>query len=111
MLHSLLSLKMAAMVAALGLDTAEWKNPSADMTAEVQALADLQKKAASGQTPTESLQEEINKIKALADKGDKDAQFAMGLFLQQSNAQGSLPQALEYYKKAADNGQLQAMNN
>ena len=35
----------------------------------------------------------------------------MGLFLQQSNAQGSLPQALEYYKKAADKGQLQAMNN
>ena len=111
MLHSLLSLKMAAMVAALGLDTAEWKNPSSEMTAEVQALADLQKKAASGETPTESLQEEINKIKGLADKGDKDAQFAMGLFLQQSNAQGSLPQALEYYKKAADNGQLQAMNN
>jgi TPR repeat protein len=111
MLYSLLSLKLAAMVAALGLDTAEWKNPSSEMTAEVQALADLQKKAASGETPTESLQEEINKIKALADKGDKDAQFAMGLFLQQSNAQGSLPQALEYYKKAAENGQLQAMNN
>jgi TPR repeat protein len=111
MLHSLLSLKMAAMVAALGLDTAEWKSPSSDMVNEVQALADLQKKAANGETPTESLQEEINKIKGLADKGDKDAQFAMGLFLQQSNAQGSLPQALEYYKKAADNGQLQAMNN
>jgi len=111
MLHSLLSLKLAAMVAALGLDTAEWTKPSAEMENEVKALAELQKNAASGQTPTESLQEEINKIKALADKGDKDAQFAMGLFLQQSNAQGSLPQALEYYKKAADNGQLQAMNN
>src|SRR5688572_6139518 len=111
MLHSLLSLKMAAMVAALGLDTAEWANPSPEITAQVQALADLQQKASTGETSQEGLQEIINKIKELADKGDKDAMFSMGLFLQQSNGQNALPQALDYYKKAADKEQLQAMNN
>lgn len=113
MLHSLISLKMAAMVAALGLDTAEWSKASPDMVAHVQALADAQAAAAKGEQPPagKTLQETINKIKELADKGDKDAQFSMGLFLQQSNAQGALQQALDYYKRAADQDQLQAMNN
>ena len=112
MLPSIASLKIAAMVAALGLDTAEWSKPSADMTNQVQALADATAAAAKGEQPKVPLQETINKIKDLADKSnDKDAQFAMGLFLQQSNQQGALDQAVTYYKKAADNGQLQAMNN
>jgi len=113
MLHSLLALKLAAMAAALGLDTTEWNSPSPEVTAQVQALENLQKAAAEGKAAPEgnTLQDVINKIKELADKGDKDAQFSMGLFLQQSNGQGALQQALEYYKKAADQGQLQAMNN
>ena len=113
MLHSLLSLKMAAMAAALGLDTTEWSSPSPAMTEQVTALETLQAKAAKGEAQEgPGLQEIINKIKDLADKNnDKDAQFAMGLFLQQSNGQGAMEQAVGYYKKAADNGQLQAMNN
>lgn len=112
MLPSIASLKIAAMVAALGLDTAEWSKPSTDMTNQVQALADAMSSASKGEQPKVTLQETINKIKDLADKSnDKDAQFAMGLFLQQSNQQGALDQAVAYYKKAADNGQLQAMNN
>ncbi|OAI55527.1 hypothetical protein AYO49_01215 [Verrucomicrobiaceae bacterium SCGC AG-212-N21] len=111
MLHSLLSLKLAAMAAALGLDTAEWQSPSPAIVEQVTALENLQKTAADGNAQG-TLQEIVNKIKDLADKNnDKDAQFAMGLFLQQSNQQGALPQALEYYKKASDQKQLQAMNN
>lgn len=115
MLQSIINIKLAAMVAALGLDTAEWKSPSAAMVQNVQALADAQAAAAKGEQPPagKSLQDTINNIKTLADAGDKDAQFAMGLFFQQSTQQNqnALPQAQEYYKKAADQGQLQAMNN
>lgn len=113
MLHSLLALKLAAMAAALGLDTSEWNSPSPEITAQVQALENLQKAAAQGTAAQEgsTLQDVVNKIKELADKGDKDAQFSMGLFLQQSNQQGALQQALDYYDKAAKQGQLQAMNN
>ncbi len=113
MLQSIINIKLAAMVAALGLDTAEWKSPSPAMTQNVQALADAQAYAAKGeQAPAgKGLQDVINNIKTLADAGDKDAQFAVGLFLQQSNQQNGPAQAMEYYKKAADQGQLQAMNN
>ncbi|WP_265593173.1 hypothetical protein [Verrucomicrobium sp. BvORR034] len=114
MLHSLISLKMAAMVAALGLNTAEWSSPSPEMTAQVQKLADAMGNISSGDTSQvgTAVNETIKKIKDLADtKGDKDAQFAVGLFLQQSNQQGALEQALDYYKKAAAQNQLQAMNN
>jgi uncharacterized protein len=114
MLQTLLHIKLAAMVAALGLDTKEWKNPSSAMSAEVQKLADSMSNVGK---PGESanVQTQINstlkEIQDLADKGDKDALFAMGLFTQQSKEQGALEKAMEYYKKAADQGQLQAMNN
>jgi TPR repeat protein len=114
MLHSLLNLKLAAMVAALGLNTAEWSNPSPEMTAQVQKLADAMTSISSGQSAQtgDAVNATIKEIKTLADtKNDKDAQFAVGLFLQQSNQQGAMEQALEYYKKAADQNQLQAMNN
>lgn len=113
MLQSLIHIKLAAMVAALGLDTAEWKNPSQAMVQHVQSLADAQKLIAEGQQPPagKSLQDTINAIKELADKGkDKDAQYAMGHFLRQSNQQNGVVQAMEYFKLAADQGQLQAMN-
>ena len=113
MLQSIINIKLAAMVAALGLDTAEWKSPSAAMVQNVQALADAQVLASKGEQPAagKGLNDIINNIKTLADGGDKDAQFAMGHFLQQSNQQNGVVQALEYYKKAADQGHLQAMNN
>ena len=71
MLHSLLALKLAAMAAALGLDTNEWNSPSPEITAQVQALENLQKAAADGKTAPEgnTLQDVVNKIKELADKG------------------------------------------
>jgi len=94
------------------LNTDEWTNPSPAIVAQVQAISDAMAAAAKGEQPKTPLQETITKIKDLADSGkDKDAQFAMGLFLQQSNQQGAIDQAVEYYKKAADSGQLHAMNN
>src|SRR5207249_2929575 len=58
------------------------------------------------------LNDTVKSIQDLADKGDKDAQFAMGLFTQQQqNQQGALEKTMEYYNKAAKQGQLQAMNN
>jgi TPR repeat protein len=113
MLQSIIHIKLAAMVAALGLDTAEWKNPSPAMTQQVEALADAQKLIAEGKQPPagKTLQDTINAIKELADKGkDKDAQYAMGHFLRQSNQQNGVVQAMEYFKASADQGQLQAMN-
>lgn len=101
-----------AGVSALGLNTDEWTSPTPAMVAQVQSLADALSAAAKGEQPKVTVQDTINKIKELADYGnDKDAQFAMGFFLQQSNQPGGVDQALAYYKKAAANGQLNAMNN
>jgi len=112
MLSTLFSLQLTAMVSALGLNTDEWDKPSPAIVAQVQAISDAMAAAAKGEQPKTTLQDAINAIKDLADKNnDKDAQFSMGLFLQQSNQPGSVEQALEYYKKAAASGQLHAMNN
>ncbi len=114
MLENLINLKVVALVAALGLNTAEWSKPSKEMEAQVQKLADTVSDISQGKADKQSgaVNEVITNIKNLADKNnDKDAQYAVGYFLQQSNQQGSLEQALEYYKKAALQDQLQAMNN
>lgn len=101
-----------AGVSALGLNTDEWTSPSSAMVSQVQSLSDALASAAKGEQPKVTVQDTINKIKELADyQNDKDAQFAMGFFLQQSNQPGGLDQALAYYKKAAASGQLSAMNN
>lgn len=112
MLQSAFYIKLAAMAAALGLDTAEWKDPSKEMVAEVTKLEKATKDAiASGKA--DQLQGEITAsiktISDLAEKGDKDALFAIGLILQ--NQQDGVAKAVEFYKRAADKGQLQAMNN
>jgi len=111
MVSFLFSVHLAASVSALGLNTDEWSSPAPAMVAQVQALADAIASTSKGEQPKVTLQQSIDEIRKLADAGDKDALFAMGLFLQQTNQQGSLEQAMEFYKKAADKGQLHAMNN
>ncbi len=114
MLQTLLHIKLAAMVAALGLDTKEWKDPSKDMSAQVQKLHDSMQDVGQPGKSTEvqsSINETLKQIEALAKGGDKDALFAMGLFSQQSKEQGAVEKAMEYYDKAAAKGQLQATNN
>lgn len=114
MLHSLISVKLVAMAAALGLNTSDWKNPSKEMVSQVEKIETALTGIADS-SKADSVQSDINPaiaaIRELADKGDKDAQFAMGLFAQQSNQQDSLEQALKYYELAARQNQLQAMNN
>mgnify|MGYP000971905007 CR=1 FL=1 len=109
---SSLSLARASAAAALGLDTAEWTKPSAEIVAQVEALEAAMAAMAKGETPAVTLQQAIDKIRELADqKNDKDALFSMGFLAQQSQQQNALAEAMNYYKRAADLGQLQAMNN
>jgi TPR repeat protein len=109
---SAITLVQAMGAAALGLNTEEWKNPSAEMVAQVEAMEKAMAAMAKGETPEVTLQQAIDKVRDLADKGnDKDAIYAMGFLMQQSQQQNALAEAMTYYKRAADAGQLQAMNN
>ncbi len=112
MLENLIAIKLAVMASALGLNTAEWNKPSDAMKAQVQHLEDAIK-LVGRQEKADEMQKALNdasaEIKKLADAGDKDAQFAMGLLL--SNQQGQVEKVVEYYSAAAAKGQLQAMNN
>lgn len=120
MLHSLFSIKIAAMASALGLNTAEWTNPSKEMETQVKNLESAIAKITDASKADEvqsSINNAIAAIKDLADKGDKDAQYSMGLLSQQGgnqqggNQQQAVEQAMKYYEMAAKQGQLQAMNN
>lgn len=109
---SILAVAPSRAASALGLDTAEWTNPSAEVVAQVEAMEAAIAAAARGESPQATLQQAIDKIRELADKGnDKDAIFAIGFLTQQSQQPNALAQAMSYYKRAADLGQLQAMNN
>ncbi len=114
MIQSLITIKLVAMASALGLNTSEWAKPvSPQMEAQVQKLEDSMKEISKGKADQmqDSINAAIKGIQELADKGDKDAQYAIGLFLSQSKEQGALEKVLDYYAKAANQGQLQAMNN
>ncbi len=109
---SALTLVHAQAASALGIDTNEWTNPSAEAVAQIQAMETAMAAMAKGETPEVTLQQAIDKIRELAEKGnDKDALFSMGFLMQQSQQQNALAEAMNYYKRAADLGQLQAMNN
>lgn len=98
--------------AALGIDTKEWVNPNPEVVAQVEAMETAMAAMAKGEVPAVTLQQAIDKIRDLADNGnDKDALFSMGFLSQQSQGQNALSEAMKYYKRAADLGQLQAMNN
>lgn len=114
MIQSLITIKLVAMASALGLNTSEWAKPvSPKMEAQVQKLEDAMKEIGKGKADQmqESINTAVKDIQELADKGDKDAQYAIGLLLSQSKEQGALEKVLGYYAKAAEQGQVQAMNN
>ncbi len=107
-----LGLNSLNAASALGIDTKEWTDPSKEMVAQVEALEAATAAMAKGEKPQVALQATIDKIRELADKSnDKDALFSMGFLIQQSNQQNALAEATAYYQKAAELGQLQAMNN
>lgn len=109
---SALTLVQAIGASALGLNTEEWEKPSPEMVAQVEAMEAAMAAMAKGETPKVTLQQAIDKIRELADKdNDKDALFSMGFLSQQSQGQNALAEAMTFYKRAADLGQLQAMNN
>jgi len=109
---SALALNAAVAASALGLNTEEWSDPSKAMVAQVAAMETAMAAMAKGEKPAVELQASIDQIRALAEKGeDKDALFAMGFLIQQSNQQNALAEATGYYEKASKLGQLQAMNN
>lgn len=109
---SALTLVQAQAASALGIDTTEWTNPSAEAVAQIEAMETAMAAMAKGETPGVTLQQAIDKIRELAEQGnDKDALFSMGFLMQQSQQQNALAEAMAYYKRAADLGQLQAMNN
>lgn len=111
-LFSLALIAPSKAATALGIDTKEWVKPSPEIVAQVEAMEKGIAAAAKGETPSPTLQESIDKIRSLADQGnDKDALFAMGILSQQAQGKDAMDQSMEYYKKAADLGQLQAMNN
>src|SRR5690606_4327840 len=100
---SILAVAPSRAASALGLDTAEWTNPSAEVVAQVEAMEAAIAAAARGESPQATLQQAIDKIRELADKGnDKDAIFAIGFLTQQSQQPNALAQAMSYYKRAAD---------
>lgn len=110
-MQSIIQIKLVALAAALGLNTADWQKPSPAMTEQVNKLESAMKLISEGKAAEvqAKVKESIEKIKDLADKGDKDAEYAIGLFAQ--NQQGGFGTALDYYTRAAKAGQLQAMNN
>ena len=109
---SALTLVQAIGASALGLNTEEWEKPSPEMVAQVEAMEAAMAAMAKGETPKVTLQQAIDKVRELADKdNDKDALFSMGFLSQQSQGQNALAEAMTFYKRAADLGQLQAMNN
>ncbi len=109
---SMLAAAQSFGASALGLDTAEWTDPSPEVVAQVEAMEAAIAAAAKGESPEVTLQQAIDRIRELADKGnDKDAIFAIGFLAQQSQQQNALAEAMGYYRRAADLGQLQAMNN
>lgn len=107
-----LTLNSLVAASALGLNTEEWSDPSKEMVALVGAMESATAAMAKGEKPEVDLQGLIDRIRGLADKGnDKDALFAMGFLIQQSNQPNAIAEASSYYRKAAELGQLQAMNN
>lgn len=113
MLLTALKVKLAAMVAVAGLDTADMPGTSPDLTKVLEALAADQtaaQKAAQDKTTgpdvNKSFNEALAKVNELAKKGDKDAQYALAHWGVLSNS--NVTDVIDLYRKAATQGQVLA---
>ncbi len=113
MLLTALKVKLAAMVAVAGLDTAEMPGTSAELNKVLEALASDQaaaQKAAQDKTTgpdvNKSFNEALVKVQELAKAGDKDAQYALAHWGVLSNS--DVNAAVDLYRKAAAQGQVLA---
>jgi uncharacterized protein len=109
-----IKLKAAAFVAIAGIDTSELPGFSPDVEQVLAKLADdqnaVQKAAATGQNTSvdanRSFSEAVQKLKTLADTGDKDAQYTLAHWSLQNDS--NLNETLDLYRKSAAQGQLAA---
>lgn len=110
MLLTALKVKLAAMVAVAGLDTAEMPNVSAELEAILTQLAADQKAAAEtpggGPDVNASFNAALAKVNELAKNGDKDAQYALAHWGVLSNS--NVNEIIDLFRKAADQGQVLA---
>jgi TPR repeat protein len=113
MLLTALKVKLAAMVAVAGLDTAEMPGTSAELNKVLEALASDQaaaQKAAQDKTTGPDVNKSFNdalvKVNELAKAGDKDAQYALAHWGVLSNS--DVNAAVDLYRKAAAQGQVLA---
>lgn len=113
MILSALKVKLAALVAVAGIDTADFKNPSQDLVGALEKLASEQaaaQKAAqdktSGPDVNKAFNDALAKINELASKNDKDAQYVLAHWgvLTGSNVNS----IIELLRKAATQGQVVA---
>ena len=110
MLLTALKVKLAAMVAVAGLDTAEMQQPSPELVTTLEKLAADQKAAAeqpgSGPDVNAAFNNALAKVNELAKKGDKDAQYALAHWGVLSNSK--IPEIIDLYRKSAAQGQILA---
>jgi uncharacterized protein len=110
MLLTALKLKLAALVAVAGIDTAEMPGASPEFTAILTALkADqdqVQKNPGAGPDVNKSFNDAVAKVRELAQKDDKDAIYALAHWGVLSGA--NINEVAALFRKAADKGQILA---
>jgi hypothetical protein len=113
MLLTALKVKLAAMVAVAGIDTADIPQASPDFVKILETLEADQKAAqkavqdkTTGPDVNKSFNEALAKINELAKKGDKDSQYALAHWGVLSNS--NVTDVIDLYRKAAAQGQVLA---
>lgn len=110
MLLTALKLKLAALVAVAGIDTAEMPGASKEFTDILTALkADqdqVQKTPGAGPDVNKSFNDAVAKVRELAQKDDKDAIYALAHWGVLSGA--NINEVAALFRKAADKGQILA---
>ena len=108
MLLTALKVKLAAMVAVAGLDTAQINQISPETKAALEKLAADQ--ADDKIDKQKAFTDALTAIKEAADKNDASAAYVLAHWMTFGILQGAqADQVLALYKKSADAGQLQAM--
>jgi TPR repeat protein len=111
MLLTAIKLKLAAMVAVAGLDTAEMPGASKEFVDILTTLEAEQKKVqanpgANSTDVNKAFNEAVAKVRELAQKDDKDATYALAHWGVLSGA--NINEVAALYRKAADKGQVLA---
>ncbi|MBV6499324.1 MAG: hypothetical protein CJBNEKGG_01779 [Prosthecobacter sp.] len=113
MLITALKLKMAALVAVAGIDTAELNSPSSDLVSALQSLANDQAAAqkavqdkTAGPDVNKAFNDALTKVRELVAKNDANAQYVLAHWGVLSNS--NVSEIIDLYRKAASQGQVLA---